>query len=177
MPVTSQTPDERFVQEFTGCQARLYAYIAMLVGDTTAASDVLQETNLVIWRKASEYVEGTDFAAWACAIARFQVLAHLRDTGRDRHLFDETLIAQLAGEAESFAEQIDARHNALRNCLQKLTAHQRALVKARYTQGESIQQVAADLGRTSGSIKKALSRIRQQLFECIQKFLAAEGST
>ena len=36
-------------------QRKLYAYIHTLVDDSTAAWDVLQETNVVLWRKQAEF--------------------------------------------------------------------------------------------------------------------------
>jgi len=44
---------------------------------------VLQETNLVLWRKADEFNEEMSFVTWACAIAKFQVKAQRRDMQRD----------------------------------------------------------------------------------------------
>ena len=44
-----------YVQLLTGAQSRLYAYICCLVGESAAARDVLQETNLALWDKAGEY--------------------------------------------------------------------------------------------------------------------------
>ena len=91
---------EQFVQQLTACQTMLYAYILMLLPSHDDADDVLQETNLVLWRKADEFVDGTEFGAWACRVAHFQVRAWLRDAQRDRHVFDPELLGSLAGEAE-----------------------------------------------------------------------------
>ena len=40
------------------------------------AEDVLQEANLVLWRKFDQYQEGTNFFAWACQIIRYEVLKY-----------------------------------------------------------------------------------------------------
>jgi len=165
------------VQQLTGCQTRLRVYIAMLTGNPTAASDVLQETNLVLCRKADEYVEGTDFVAWACTFARFQVMAYLRNVKRDRHMFDEAIVNNLASDAEDAAGQIDAQHSALQKCLKKLTGRQRKLVIARYTDAQSIEEIATRNGDSNASVAMALSRIRQLLFRCIQRRLAGEQSS
>ncbi|MDF1745393.1 MAG: sigma factor, partial [Gimesia sp.] len=42
---------EQFVQQLTENQNRLYGYVYSLLGDHSRAEDVLQETNLVLWRK------------------------------------------------------------------------------------------------------------------------------
>ncbi|NLF07145.1 MAG: RNA polymerase subunit sigma-70, partial [Pirellulaceae bacterium] len=55
---------EQFVRDLTDHQSRMYAYIMAVLGDPNAAGDVLQDANVAIWRKADEFVEGTDFWAW-----------------------------------------------------------------------------------------------------------------
>ena len=95
----NEGPSEGFIREMTGCQGRLYAYILTLLPDLDAANDILQETNLIIWRKWREYSEGTSFHAWVCRIAYYAVLAYRRDSVRDRHLFEEELIGEIARTA------------------------------------------------------------------------------
>lgn len=175
MPEKNAT--ERFVQHLTEVQTRLLAYIVMLLGDPTAARDVLQETNLVLWRKASEFSEGTDFGAWARTIAKYQVLAYLRDAKRDRHLFSEEMVESITVEAEPESQELEVRHSALQSCLEKLTQHQRALLESRYTEGHSIQAIADNSRRTHGSVAMSLSRIRQSLLECIEHRLAGEAAS
>lgn len=77
-------PDEAFVQLLTAEQLRLLHYIAKLLGDPNEAQNVLQETNLVLWRKSGEFQAGTNFSAWAHNVAYWQVRAFVRDRQRDR---------------------------------------------------------------------------------------------
>ena len=46
-----------------------------------------------------------NFRKWAFGVARFEVLSYRRDKARDRHVFSEELLLQLAGEAEKISEQ------------------------------------------------------------------------
>lgn len=46
---------EAFVQLMTAHQGRLYGYILSLLGDVDQANDVLQESNVVLWRNAAEF--------------------------------------------------------------------------------------------------------------------------
>jgi RNA polymerase sigma-70 factor, ECF subfamily len=41
---------EELVSLMTQFQGRLYAYILSLIADADAANDVLQETNVVLWK-------------------------------------------------------------------------------------------------------------------------------
>jgi DNA-directed RNA polymerase specialized sigma24 family protein len=51
------------------------------------------------------------------------------------------------------------------------------MITARYAAGGTVQRVAQAAGRPSGSVRVTLHRIRLLLLECIQRTLAAEGST
>jgi RNA polymerase sigma-70 factor, ECF subfamily len=165
---------EQFVQQLTGCQTRLYAYIRMLLPCHDDAADVLQETNLVLWRKADEFVDGTEFGAWACRVAHFQVLARLRDVQRDRHVFDPELLGCLADEAETLSAQMDSRCRALRLCMIRLTERERELLGHRYDLGRSIKEIALEFGQSPGAVATSLYRIRHELLQCIQKNLGEE---
>ena len=54
-------------------QRRIFSYIYTLVPSRSDAEDILQETSLVICEKFSDFKIGTDFAAWACQIAYWEV--------------------------------------------------------------------------------------------------------
>jgi RNA polymerase sigma-70 factor (ECF subfamily) len=90
------TAEKEFVFQLTDWQGRLFGYLMSLLGNV---HDVLQETNLVLWRKIDGFEPGTDFAAWARSVAYFQSLAFLRDRKRDRHIFDDDLLQQIADDA------------------------------------------------------------------------------
>src|SRR5690606_38505458 len=100
----SQERSDVIVQLLTGEQHSLFRYITALIGDPDEAGNILQETNLVIWRKADDFTLGGNFGAWARSIALWQVKAWLRDRRRDRHVFSFELIRQLAERLGAFAD-------------------------------------------------------------------------
>ena len=166
---------EHFVRQLTENQNRLYGYVYSLLGDHSRTADVLQETNLVLWRKIDEYRSDKAFMPWAFAIARFQVLAHLRDQKRDRMLLDAELAESLSVDAERMAGEIESTREALRPCLQQLSPENRDLIERRYQRATSVADLAESLNRTVSAVKVALLRIRRQLGDCVQKRLGAEG--
>lgn len=166
---------EQFVRQLTEHQNRLYGYVYSLLGDHSRAADVVQETNLVLWRKIAEFRPEQPFLPWAFTFARFQVLAHLRDRKRDRLLLDAELAESLSGVIAHQAEKIDQWREALQPCMQLLTPGNRELIQQRYFRAMSVTEVADDAKRTVGAIKVALLRIRRQLAECVQKRSVAEG--
>lgn len=169
-------PDEteKFVQLLTAHQSMLYAYIRSLLPNSDAVQDVLQETNMVLWRRSAEFKEGTNFVAWACKVAYFQVMAFYRDNKRDSMVFNVELVSMLAKQNE---EKLAGSHDlqqVLSRCLTKLPEQSRQLIQKRYAPGGSVQSIAAEQGRSVGAISQMLYRIRQLLQECVQKTLASE---
>jgi RNA polymerase sigma-70 factor (ECF subfamily) len=165
---------EAIVQLLTDYQQRLYVYILSLVGNPTDADEILQNTNLTIWRKAHEFQFGTSFSAWACRMAYYEVLAFRKQRGRSRLSFDQELLETLATEAAERAETFDARRRALAKCLQKLSQRDRDLVVGRYKSGGSVAALAAEIGRTVQAVYQALHRVRSALLLCVRRTMAIE---
>ena len=68
-----------------------------------AAAEAFQETSIVLWEKFGEYDRSRDFKAWVFGIARNKALASIRDRQRQRLVFSDGLLNQLAEEAERMA--------------------------------------------------------------------------
>lgn len=162
---------EAFVREITDRQSELYSYIYMLLGDLNDARDVLQETNLVLLRKMNDFEEGSNFKAWANRCAYFECLRFRRDRKRDRHVFDNELLALLVDDRDSVNDDEDALQLALRDCLVQLPERQRNLIDHRYRANLSIKQIAEQLGKKESAIKMSLKRIREVLQVCVESKL------
>ena len=161
-------PHERFIQDLLACQGKLQAFILALVTERDFADEILQETNLAVLRKEAEFTSGTDFAAWACSQAFFQVLSGRKRRQRSKLVFDDELVQLLAHEALPQVQQQDARQAALRNCLSLLSDSQRQMLERRYS-GESVQQIATLNGRTEAVVSQTLYRLRKLLKDCIER--------
>ena len=170
--------EEHFVQLLTDEQSKLLNYIAMLLGDPHAARNVLQEANLVIWRKASEFELGTSFTAWTRKIAFWQAQAYARDLRRDRHVFSDELMGQLAQHrSASLSEDEDASPRiALRHCMSRLNRGHLDLLRERYEEDTPISEMARRAGKTPTAMKVGLLRLRRALLKCIRKELSFQGS-
>jgi RNA polymerase sigma-70 factor (ECF subfamily) len=172
--MTTSENQERWVRKLTECQNQLYAYVLSLVGEPNHARDIVQETNVVLWRRMAEWHDDHDFATTACKVAYYQVLAFRRDRGRDRLVFDDGLVEKLAEAPALPLEQFSLRREALMICLGQLSVAQHALIKRRYHAGESAATIAESEGRSKGSVEVALSRIRQRLLDCIMRRVLGE---
>ena len=148
MTVDPAKANEKFVQLLTGQQNQIYMYILSLVGNPVDARDVLQETNLVLWRKADEFEPDSDFAAWAGTVARYQVLAYRSQCSRDRLIFDDAVVAQLV-DSHGVDDVDSPEHEvALRECVEQLKPADRQALHQRYEPDGSVKEVAKSLDRT-----------------------------
>lgn len=163
-----------FIQLLTSHQSRLYAFILSLVFDPDQADDVLQQTNTVLWQKNQEFEIGSNFVAWSFRVAQFQVLAHRKTLQRDRLIFDDELIREVARVAEEFDSTFLRRQRLLRQCLDKLGEEHRNLIQNRYSAGASIAAVAESLGKSVGAVKQLHLRIRAILIACVNSSMTRE---
>jgi len=170
-------PSAEFVQLFTHHQRRLFLYILSQVPNPIEAEEVLQETNVVIWSKFSQFREGTNFLAWVSQIANYEVMKYRTRKKRSRLHFSDEFLETVSREALERSDEFEQRRTALVECLAKLRAKDRKLIEQRYAPGEKGKHVAEQMGRPANSVYQSLGRIRKVLMECIQRRLAAETVT
>jgi RNA polymerase sigma-70 factor (ECF subfamily) len=175
MPHAIDQQHDQFLRLYAEHEPALRTFVRALVPSLRDASDVMQEVAVVLWQKFSEFDAERDFRKWAFGVARYQVLAFLRDKGRDRHVFDDVLVNKLADEAAAAAPRHDAQREALETCLHRLPEPQRTLVLAAYAKGARMDELAERRGQTAMSLYKMLHRIRQALLECVRRTIAREN--
>lgn len=161
-----------FIQLFTKSQRPLYLFILGQTGSVQDAEEVLQNTNLVIWSKSNQFELGTNFFAWACQIARYEVMQHRQRYRRDKLKFSQEFLDVVAKESDSQLADPEPERQALELCIQRLPARDRELIRERYQPGASGKELASDLGRPANSVYQSLGRIRRVLLECIQRRIA-----
>jgi RNA polymerase sigma-70 factor (ECF subfamily) len=175
-PVRPEDVYEQFVKAFARHEPALRAFVRPLVPTWNDADEVIQQTCVVLWRKFGEFEPGSDFLAWSCTIARFEVLKYRRRIARDRHVFGEELLALLADEGTAEAALRERERRALAHCIEQLPTNQRDLIKRCYGDMGTIKEVAVALGRSAKSLYKTLHRVRQSLLQCIERTLAQEAT-
>ena len=136
--------------------------------------DVLQETNLVLWKSRERFEPGTNFHAWAFKIARLEVLHYRGRIKRAKRnediLLSEKLVDLIVEEIPESGDSEDYL-NALEICKSKLSKEQRELLEIRYHSGRSLEQFAQQTGRKASVLRVTLLRIRTALRQCIEQSL------
>lgn len=157
-----------FVGQITRHQSALRAYIIALMPGMEGVSDVLQEVNVILWEKRATFRSGTNFRAWACAIARLEVKVHRRKMIRhDMRMLDEDLAEELAEHCAADAGEMDERLRALEKCLGRLNEKERGLIEQRYFSKATLEEFALRCDRPAESLRVSLFRIRAGLKKCI----------
>jgi RNA polymerase sigma-70 factor (ECF subfamily) len=168
---------KRLMTLITRHQRQIFGYIYALVPNRYDAEDLLQETSLVICEKFNEFEDGTDFVAWACQIAYWRIRYSRQKFARSKVVFNQEIVDAVAQTASTMTGELDSRHEALGNCLQKLHPRDRELVLTRYEPGSGVEEAARRSGRTLQTAYKALARLRKLLLDCVSNQLAGRGAT
>jgi RNA polymerase sigma-70 factor, ECF subfamily len=169
-----QSDLQDLVALMTQFQGRLYAYILSLLGDVNTANDVLQETNIVLWRESRQFVPGTNFKAWAFRIAHFQCMAYRQKQLRDKVVFSDELVASLAVESKLSDDHFEERAAALERCLEKIQPRSREAIRQRYAEEKAVQDMAKEMDRSPNAVSQLLFRARQWLIECVKRDMTPE---
>ena len=163
---------EEFVDQLTASQSKLFGCIMTSVANATDARDILQRTNLTLWKNVDRYDPSRPFLPWAIATARLQIRSYYRDQKRERLVFDHDILNELQAVADRRVEDFSLREEALRTCLTKMPEEHRSVLSMRYAHGKSVDQISAICGRTSDGVRSLMLRLRKSLRGCIEHQLS-----
>jgi RNA polymerase sigma-70 factor (ECF subfamily) len=164
-------PQEVVAREWVLAQPVIDAFILSAVRNHADAQDILQDVAVAVLDGQSLPPPDVAFTAWAIGIARHKVADHFRRTKRLHLVMGEEV---LQGVADAFVARGDvwtAEDHALEHCLKRVKGDAKRLLDLRYRDGQSPQEIAHRLGRTSDAIRAALLRVRKGLRECIERHL------
>jgi RNA polymerase sigma-70 factor (ECF subfamily) len=153
----------------------LRAYFASRVGDPATVDDLVQETFIAVYQALDRFDRSRNFNAWIRGVAHKRLMMYFRSLyAREKamqsvrlEILDELSPALRAMESEDDGERI----GILRRCINKLPERANAIVRERYYQRESVQDMARRRETTESGISSALYRIKQKLRQCIRQGL------
>ena len=174
----NDTPDphEIFLRLWMQHEPELRAFVRSCCPKAQEVDDVMQEVSVAALRKFSTLDDHAAFGAWACLIARYELLSARRRFARDRLVPAEDIVQLLVDEGIEELPLRQRQLQALDQCIEKLPRERRELALAAYTKGVTIREIAARLGRTEGSLYQLLARIRKGLHRCMEQALAGVQS-
>ena len=136
----------------------VYAVAMRVLGDTTAAEDVLQEIFMQLWRNPGAFdASRGSLAPWLAVIARNRAV----DMLRKRRPQDDISEVTLGVETDMAAEADRARVvEKVRAVLKEMPSPQRSALEMAYFEGYSHSEIAQKTGEPLGTVK---TRIRAGL--------------
>jgi RNA polymerase sigma factor (sigma-70 family) len=162
--------DEAAWRWFHGCYyLPLLRYAAHRSGEPSAASEIVQHAYLRIARHAKPFTEEPNFWGWLCCIVRCAALDHTRNITR-RGTLMEKFAHWRASHSDDEAEWHPSNNHSLAladEALANLPAEDAALLRRKYCDGSTTDELAAELGATSKAVEHRLARLRAQLREII----------
>ena len=156
-------------------QEDLFRYIFALLPHEEDARDVLQETSVALYRKFADYDPAKPFLAWAYRFAYLEVLKQRERNQRGTRYLSLQLVERLAREREQHEPVLQARLQALDQCLQELPPADRDLIRQRYQCKAGTEELLRQCGASRRTLFRRLDRIRRLLFDCISRRVAAAG--
>jgi RNA polymerase sigma-70 factor, ECF subfamily len=166
-----------FLSRFLKAERRIFAFILTLLPHRDDAEDVLQEASAIMWEKFDERTPPDDFVAWGCRIAYFRVQEQSRKKRRERVMFSERMMQQLAETMteEAKALRLDDRREVFVRCMDKLGRRDRELLAERLKEGATTRSTADLIGRSVDAVYKSMAKIRKNLCDCVARTLESEG--
>ena len=169
-----QSRKHAFMTQFRASRHRIYAFILTYVPHHADAADVLQETALLLWNKFDTFTPGSDFTAWAVAVARNKILK-LRSVRFDKRVRFDSKIVDLVNPTEAGTDdQFDLRKDILKKCVEKLSPRDAELIDLKYDKRMSVVDIAKVRKRPLQGLYKTMARIHRNLRDCVSINLKLE---
>ena len=153
---------------------RLWRYLLVVTaGDEEATAEALQSTLIRVVRYVKIFSAEESFWGWLTVLARSALSDQRR--GRNRYM---AFLGRFTRHSEIQQGPLlhdtapDARlRSLLENNLAALSTEERALVEAKYFDGQSVAEIAHDLGVSESAIESRLVRVRSKLKAALMKGL------
>jgi RNA polymerase sigma factor (sigma-70 family) len=156
--------DLAFDRLYRSSRDDVYAYVAGLLGDATAAEEVTAAAFERAYRKRDRFdPQRGEPRAWLFGIARNAALDELRRRGRQAELTAEPVDLDSFG-AEECAEQSE-RRLAVSAALQRLQPAERELIALKFFAGLANAEIAQVLGVSESNAGTKLHRAMTKLRE------------
>jgi len=169
-------PSSAFLSHMLKNQRSIRNYIFSLHPHAQDLDDLVQQTALTLWREFEKFDSSRDFLPWALRISYFEVLRLRKKQGRDRLVFSDDFIEQVATE---FADEPAAapHRQALEFCLSKLDARSREVVLARYSERVTVKGLTTKFHVSSHKLYRMLDIARASLVACVRRQIHLAGDT
>ena len=143
--------------------SKLFRYALMMLGDSSEAEDVVQDTLLTYWQKAPIFKNKDHEKAWLLTVTANRC----RDLLRRRLRRGETSLESIAEAADFAAETIE--DSGILEALMCLPEKYKKVLYLYYVEEYRVEDISGIIGKTASAVKMRLKKGRQLLKEEYRK--------
>jgi RNA polymerase sigma-70 factor (ECF subfamily) len=153
---------DAFEALYRGFYPRLRRFLERMMRRPQLVEEVLNDTMLVVWRKAHTYNLRSKVSTWIFAIAYRKALKALTrvDDPVDLDFEDDASEADSGPEAELMEQELRV---FLSHALTSLSADQRAVIELTYYHGCTYREIAEIMKCPLGTVKTRMLHARRKL--------------
>ena len=144
----------------------LLRYASQRAGNPSNASEIVQQGYLRVARHIRPFTSEGDFWNWLCCVMRCAAVDYGRMTSRRLILMEKFAhwrASQSPEDAQSAAASVPPAAALIEEALGKLSGDEAALLRRKYCDGWSTQDLATELGTTPKAVESRLGRLRERL--------------
>jgi RNA polymerase sigma-70 factor (ECF subfamily) len=157
--------DLAFEELYRSSRDDIYAYVAGMLRDRSAAEDVTAQAFERAYRRRSSFDPSRgSHRGWLFGIARNAALDELRRRKRHAELSDEP-VDEAAGEAHDEAVEASMRRSVLSAALATLSPRERELIALKFFAGLGNAEIAEAIGVSESNAGTKLHRAMEKLRE------------
>jgi len=196
----AQNGDKKaFEKLYNQYHAKLYQYISGLCYERNLdAEDVVQETFVQAWKKLGTLKEPKAFGSWLKKIAKNLIKRrnakktrekkgkqHLRNRCKNSLLMGYALVKEVGEEMQYKQEAYDPEQlspmdeadrretrEVVRRQVRRLSSLHQKVAEEHYWNGRLVDEIAQELNKPEGTVKRLLYESRQQLRDMLSPYLS-----
>ncbi len=156
---------------FVRHNVRVFRFLLRILGDATAAEDLVNEVFIEVWRHAGRFEARSKASTWILAIARYKAASALRRRSFDQLDGDAFESIEDPAADPEFAAQENQRGAILRDCLAQLAPAHRQILDLIYYREQSVSEAARIVGAPPNTVKTRAYHARKR----VAQLMAARG--
>lgn len=147
-------------------ESALFRFILSRVNDSFEAADIVIEVMHEAWRSAARYQGRSAVRSWLFGIARHKALDRVRSQARHKaDALEETDEVPDTSTIDALAAADDAE--AVRHCVEGLSAQHREVVHLAFYQDLSYREIAGIAACPEGTVKTRIFHAKRALKACL----------
>lgn len=158
--------EEKFIALYRRMVDEVYQYVSQRIGfDSTTAEDITQDIFLDVYRGMNGFKGLCSERTWIFRIAQNKLCDYYRRQYRQTAqtvVIDDELAEQLDDDTQNVVQAMEtaADSRIIRQLLDSLPGHYRAVLLLKYCGGKSTKQIAKIAGKSPKSIESELHRAK-----------------